>query len=346
VLAALVLGVLFLRHGALVDTRAAAAGAAPLPSVEPVADAAACEASVAAEDWTVAIPICSELYARDPDYPGLADDLATAYVRQGQQRLAQGDDLAAAGADFEDALGYQPGSEEAQAAWQNLYSYLQGDQALGAGDWETAVDELSADYARAPDYLQSLGERSLEARLFAAWLGWGQAALAADDLTEAAPRCEQALALVPADREAQRCVEAARGLANRVEAVDEALLTDDPEALTEDEAADGPGDAAYAAEERTLPQAPRAQSTTGAASGGRAGSTSRSSAPPRTSSAFGGGPWPPCCGWPAPEKNMPVPPGMSTARPTGLCAAIYQPARPPGFPTRSVTCFGGPEPPR
>jgi hypothetical protein len=347
VVAVLVLGVLFLRHGASMGMRAAEARAAPVPSGQPVADVfGSCEASVAAEEWTAAVRVCSELYARDPDYPGLADDVATAYVGQGRQRLVEGDDLAAAAADFEDALGYQPGSEEAQRAWQQLYLYQQGDQALGAGDWETAVAQLSADYARAPNYLQSLGERSLEARLFAAWLGWGQAALAADDPTQAASRCEQALALVPADLEAQRCVAAARGPAEAVEAVDETLLTDDLETQTGGEAADGPGDGSYAVEERMAPDAPRAQGTTGAASGGNAGPTSRTSAPPRTSMAPGGGPPQLCCGWPAPERNMLGGPGTSIAPPAGLCAAVYPFDRPTRFSAPPVTCLGRPAPPR
>src|SRR5262249_33753656 len=53
VVAVLVLGVLYLRHGVPMGMRAAEAGAAPVASGQPGADAsAACAASVAAEDWT------------------------------------------------------------------------------------------------------------------------------------------------------------------------------------------------------------------------------------------------------------------------------------------------------
>jgi hypothetical protein len=203
---------LLLQRGGPMDTRAASTpDAAPVPTV--VSDAevfARCDAAVAASNWADAVRECRTLQARDPDYAGLADRLAAAYVGRGRQRLAEGSDLTAASADFEEALRYEPESTDAQTAFQRLYLYQQGDKALGAGDWETAVAQLSADYADAPDFLQKLADRSLEAKLFAAWLGWGRAALAADDGLGAAQRCGQALVLIPEDSEAQGCVDAAR----------------------------------------------------------------------------------------------------------------------------------------
>jgi hypothetical protein len=197
------------------DTRAAGTpDATAVPTV--VSDGelfAHCDAAVAASNWADAVPECRTLQARDPDYAGLADRLAAAYVGRGQRRLADGDDLSAASSDFEEALRYQLESTDAQTAFQRLSLYQQGDQALGAGDWETAVAQFGAAYADAPEYLQDRADRSLEAKLFAAWLGWGRAALAADDNLSAGERCSQALALMPADPEAQSCVDVARAAA-------------------------------------------------------------------------------------------------------------------------------------
>jgi tetratricopeptide (TPR) repeat protein len=209
---AVLLFVLFAERSGPTDTRAAGTPeAVAVPTVVPDAEVfARCDAAVAASNWADAVRECRTLQARDADYEGLADKLAAAYVGRGQQRLAQGDDLGAAKTDFEEALRFQPESTDAQTAFQRLYLYQEGDKALGAGDWETAIGQLGADYADAPDYLQSLADRSLEAKLFAAWLGWGHAALAADDNLSAAQRCSQALTLSPDDPDAQGCVDAAR----------------------------------------------------------------------------------------------------------------------------------------
>jgi tetratricopeptide (TPR) repeat protein len=181
-----------------------------VPTAVPDSDLfARCGASVEAASWADAIRTCRTLHARAPEYPGLADRLAAAYVGRGQQRLDTGGDFGAAATDFEQALSYQPESAEAQRAWQQLHLYRQGDAALAVADWEGAVAQFSADYADAPDYLQNLADRSLEAKLFTAWLRWGQSAVNAGDLASAAVRCGQALALVPADPEAQECVAAA-----------------------------------------------------------------------------------------------------------------------------------------
>ena len=208
---ALILWGVFVARGGSGDTRGAEpAAAAPAATAVPDADLfARCETFVAAKNWAEAIRDCRTLRARDPDYDGLADQLAAAYVGRGEQHLATGDDLAAAAGDFEQALVYQPESAEAQRALQQLTLYRQADQALGTADWETAVAQFSALHADAPDYLQNLGDRSAGAKLFTAWLRWGESALNADALPSAAARCEQALALVPEDPEAQRCVAAA-----------------------------------------------------------------------------------------------------------------------------------------
>ncbi len=131
--------------------------------------------------------------------------LAAAYVGRAEQRLAAADDLVAAAADLEQALAFQPESPEAQRAWSRLQLYRQGDAALARGDWESAVAQLSDLHSEAPRYLESLADRSLTGKLFAAWLGWGRATLAAGDGPNAALRCAQALALVADDPEALRC---------------------------------------------------------------------------------------------------------------------------------------------
>jgi hypothetical protein len=209
---AVVLFVMLAERSGPTDTRAAGTpDAAPVPTVVPDAEVfARCDAAVAASNWADGVRECRILQARDPDYEGLADRLAAAYVGRGQQRLAQGDDLDTASADFEEALRFQPESTDAQTAYQRLYLYREGDKALADADWETAVAQLGADYADAPDYLQNLTDRSLEAKLFAAWLGWGRAALDADDNLGAAQRCSQALTLSPEDPDAQGCVDTAR----------------------------------------------------------------------------------------------------------------------------------------
>ncbi len=200
------------RGGAVAPPAAVAEEAAPVPTVEAVADLfARCQAAVGAENWADAIRACRILHARAPDYNGLADALAAAYVGRGQQRQAAGDDLAAAEADFRQALSYQPDSAEAQSALQRLTLYRAGEKALVVGDWPTAVSQFSAVYSEAPDYLQNLGARSAKGKLFAAWLAWGQSALNADAAPDAAERCGQALALVPDDPDAQRCIAAAQG---------------------------------------------------------------------------------------------------------------------------------------
>jgi tetratricopeptide (TPR) repeat protein len=206
--AALILGAFFVSRGGSGESRAPAARAAA-PLATPVAEselAARCDEALATERWADAIRACRVLRARAPDREGLADKLATAYVKRGEQRLGSGDDLQAAAGDFEQALAFQPESAEAQRAFELLHLYREGDKALGAKDWETAIVQFSAAHAQTPDYLQGLGERSLTAKLFAAWLGWGQAALDAGDQPAAAARCTQALALVADDPEAKRCV--------------------------------------------------------------------------------------------------------------------------------------------
>jgi tetratricopeptide (TPR) repeat protein len=200
------------RGGSAAPPAADAQEVAPVPTVE--ADSAVfarCQAAVDAASWAEAIRACRVLHARAPDYTGLADKLAAAYVGRGQQRLAVGDDLTAAQDDFQQALSYQPDSGDAQKALQHLSLYQEGNKALVTGDWPTAVAQFSAVYADDPDYLQQLNERSLKGRLFAAWLAWGQSALNADAAPDAAQRCQQALALVPDDPEARRCLEAAGG---------------------------------------------------------------------------------------------------------------------------------------
>jgi len=206
----IVAGLLVQRSSSVPAPAAESQAPAQVPTAVPDSELfARCDASVEAQNWADAIRTCRILHARAPEYAGLADRLAAAYVGRGEQRLATGGDFGSAATDFEQALRYQPESAEAQRAWQQLHLYRQGDAALAAADWEGAVAQLSADYADAPDYLQNLADRSLEAKLFTAWLRWGQSALNAGDLSSAAVRCGQALALVPADPEAQDCVAAA-----------------------------------------------------------------------------------------------------------------------------------------
>jgi tetratricopeptide (TPR) repeat protein len=209
----LILGVMLAQRAVEGGPHAVGAEAArAVPAVEATADLAArCQAAVDAADWAEAIRACRVLHARAPDADGLPDDLVAAYVGRGQQRLA-GDDLAAAAADFRQALSYEPESTAAQTAAQRLTLYQAGDKALGSGDWEKAVAQFGAAYAEAPDYLQNLDDRSLKGKLFAAWLAWGQSALNADAPADAAQRCGQALALVPDDADAERCIAAAQDL--------------------------------------------------------------------------------------------------------------------------------------
>jgi tetratricopeptide (TPR) repeat protein len=172
---------------------------------------ARCEAAAAGHNWPEAIQACRIMHARDPDHDGLADTLAAAYVGRGQQRLTGEGDVVGAEADFQQALSYQPESTEAQSALKLLSLYQEGDKALTVGDWPTAVAQFSAAYADEPDYMQTRGARSLRGRLFAAWLAWGQSALNADAAPDAAQRCGQALAIVPDDPDAQRCLAATQG---------------------------------------------------------------------------------------------------------------------------------------
>jgi hypothetical protein len=191
---------------------AGAEAARPVPAVEATADLAArCQVAADAADWADAIRACRVLHARDPDADGLPDHLVAAYVGRGEQRLA-GDDLAGAESDFRQALSYDSESTAAQTAAQRLTLYQAGDKALGTGDWATAVAQFGAVYAEAPDYLQNLDDRSLKGKLFAGWLAWGQSALNADAAADAAQRCGQALALVPDDADAERCIAAAQDL--------------------------------------------------------------------------------------------------------------------------------------
>jgi tetratricopeptide (TPR) repeat protein len=231
---ALVIAVVVLVGGLLVQ-RAGSAGpraadaqqVPPVPALESEADLAArCQAAVGAASWDEAILACRVLRARAPDRDGLADDLAAAYLGRGQARVAAGDDLAGAAADFQQALSYQPESTEAQSALKLLSLYQEGDKALTVGDWPTAVAQFSAAYADEPDYMQTRGARSLRGRLFAAWLAWGQSALNAGAAPDAAQRCGQALALVPDDPDAQRCLAATRGPEEEGEPPGEGAPTD------------------------------------------------------------------------------------------------------------------------
>lgn len=205
--------------GALVIQRAGSTGpraadaqeVPPVPALESEADLAGrCETAVDAASWDEAIRACRVLHARAPDREGLADKLAKAYVGRAQARVAAGDDLKGATTDFQQALSFQSDDSTAQNGAKMLALYQAGDKAMGVGDWPTAVAQLSAAYADDADYMQARGERSLRGRLFAAWLAWGQSALNADAPFDAAQRCSQALAIVPDDPDAQRCLDAAR----------------------------------------------------------------------------------------------------------------------------------------
>ncbi len=204
----LLMAMLVVRRGGTVAPRAVDAEAlTPVPTLESDADLLArCQGAVDAKSWDDAIKACRIMHARDPDHAGLADALAAAYVGRGEQRLAAADTLGQAATDFQQALTYQPDSSAAQTDAQRLAAYQAGEKAMVVGDWPTAVSQFSAVYAQAPDYLDSLGARSLKGRLFAAWLAWGQSALNADAAPDAAERCRQALALVPDDADAQHCV--------------------------------------------------------------------------------------------------------------------------------------------
>jgi tetratricopeptide (TPR) repeat protein len=207
---ALVLGGLALSRGTSGGSRpAGSTEAAAAPTAVPAAELfAQCEEAVAAKLWADAIPACRVARARTPDDEELPKKLAEAYVGRGEQRLSDGD-LAAAAADFEQALAFQPDSTAAQSARQRLALYQEGEKALVNGQWDVAVAQLSAAHADAPGYLRDRGERSLAGLLFSAWLKWGQSASNAGDYPTAVARCSQALTLVPDDAEAQRCVDTA-----------------------------------------------------------------------------------------------------------------------------------------
>jgi tetratricopeptide (TPR) repeat protein len=207
----LLLGGLFLLRrdpGALGTTAAQATAAVPTAEPDDVLFTR-CDAEVAASRWAEAISTCRILRARDPDYPGLTERLVAAYLGRGQQHLTSGNRFEAAEDDFQQALAYQPDAADAQRAWQQLQLYREADKALVHGDWPQAVSQFGALHAQAPDYLHDAPERSVEGKMFTAWLRWGQSALNAGDLPTAAQRCGQAAALVPNDPEARICVEAA-----------------------------------------------------------------------------------------------------------------------------------------
>jgi tetratricopeptide (TPR) repeat protein len=211
---ALVLGGLIVMHGVVAPQPVEHVEVpVPVTTLLPVTDLfKRCEDAVTGARWGEAVESCRRVHARDRELAGLGPQLAAAYVGRGKERL-EAQDFSRAEADFQEALSYQADSAEAQQQLQWLTLYREADKARASGDWESAIGQFSAVYEEAPEYLQSLGEASLRHKLFATWLGWGQAALAADDLPSAAQRCGQALQLLPDDVEAQDCFDAAGGAA-------------------------------------------------------------------------------------------------------------------------------------
>jgi tetratricopeptide (TPR) repeat protein len=117
--------------------------------------------------------------------------------------------VAAALAAFERAVAADPDHGEAREQRRRAQRYLEGEAALAARDWPTAVDRFGQVDAVAPDYPSRDHSASVRLQLYRAELGWGEALLHEGRYAEARLHCGRALDLLQTSAEARACLDAA-----------------------------------------------------------------------------------------------------------------------------------------
>jgi tetratricopeptide (TPR) repeat protein len=168
----------------------------PAPTLTPAQIAAQFEpelqAALSSQDWDRALEIVGIMQSVHPSGEEVQRWGESAYLQYGQS-LVQGGRVAEALPQFDQAVNMVPGEGEAEL-WQRVTRlYLDGQEALAAEDWPTAIQIWTQAHAQMPDY------GDLATRLAEAYRLQGQAALQAEDWTLAIQTLSQARGQFPED---------------------------------------------------------------------------------------------------------------------------------------------------
>jgi tetratricopeptide (TPR) repeat protein len=161
----------------------------PAPTLTPGQIAAQFEprlqAALSGQDWDRALEIVAIMQSVDPAGEEVQRWAESARMQYGQS-LVQAGQMAEALQQFDQAVNMVPGDGEAEL-WQRVTRlYLDGQEALAAGDWPTAIQILTQAHEQMPDY------GDLATRIVEAYRLQGQAALDAEDWTLAIRSLSQA----------------------------------------------------------------------------------------------------------------------------------------------------------
>lgn len=168
----------------------------PAPTLTPGQIAAQFEpqlqAALSGEEWDRALEIVTIMQSVDPSGEGAQRWAESTHMQYGQS-LVQAGQMAKALRQFDQAVNVVPGDGEAELWQQVTRMYLDGQEAIAAGDWSTAIQILTQAHERMPDY------GDLSVRVVEAYRLQGQAAIEAEDWTLAIRSLSQARERSPED---------------------------------------------------------------------------------------------------------------------------------------------------
>jgi lipoprotein-anchoring transpeptidase ErfK/SrfK len=141
-------------------------------------------------DWPRVIAILEELHRIEPDSRHIQEQLAQAYLKNGQTLRHKGF-VEEALAEFKQVLTLIPQQIQARQEIQMAEDYLTGIQHYQTGHWLEAITALEAVQAKEPTYT------NVKDLLFSAYYNHGLALQAADELTPAREAFEAAIVLRP-----------------------------------------------------------------------------------------------------------------------------------------------------
>ncbi len=166
-------------------------------------------AALSNEAWDRALEIVAIVLDVDPSGEEVLHWAQEAHLQYGQALVKAGQ-VDEALVQFEQAVAFVPGTAEAESWLQITRMYLDGQEALAAGDWTTAIQTLTQAHERMPDY------GDLSARVVEAYRLQGEAAMEAEDWTGAIKSLNEARERSPGEPEVVDLLSAAyrqRGIA-------------------------------------------------------------------------------------------------------------------------------------
>jgi len=150
------------------------------------------QAALASQNWERAAEIVAIMEAVEPS-GAEARHWALVVDRQHGQALVQAGQIRAALEQFDQAVALAPDDEEARLWQQSTRTYLEGQRALQAGDWATAIQAFAQVQAQMPTYAD------VAARLAEAYCRQAGAALEGGNLSGAIETLNQARQQLPDD---------------------------------------------------------------------------------------------------------------------------------------------------